>query len=360
MIYLVVFAFSIFFAWQAEVKMDKNKAFRTPLCFAAICPIVLAGIRSDTVGMDIKVYVEPVFKLARASVSLANFYSRHGDGTEYGYLTYIYALTKIFDNFLVIMLLNHVIIVSACLMTIVYFKRKYNISLWFGYAIMLLHFYNPSLCLIRQSLGMSFALIGLLFLLKKRILFFVFFAVISVSIHTSMISFVSAYFFLFVVISNVKSSRYKLLALFAIFATIPFASSLMGFTMTFVDAKYASRVMGSDSNSGGLVTIALYAFYSLLPFVMYFFHGKKMHLEFFLYLPIFGLPFQILGRQTVYLTRLAVPFMAMIMLSIPYVLKKKSHQLLFTGLLLALWILNFYIRGDWGTVPYVVGNIFNG
>lgn len=360
MIYLVVFAISVFFAWQAEVKMDKNKAYRTPLCLAALGPIMLAGIRSSSVGMDVKVYVEPVFKLARASVSLTNFFSRHGDGTEYGYLTYIYALTKTFDSFFVIMLLNHVIIVLACLMALVFFKRKYNISLWFGYAIMLLHFYNPSLCLIRQSLGMSFALIGLLFLLKKKNIFYVSFSAISISMHTSMISFVAACFFLYIIINNVKSAKYKLLALFAIFATIPFASSLMGFTMTLVDAKYASRVMGSDSNSGGLVTIALYAFFSLLPFVMYFFHRKKLHLEFFLYLPIFGLLFQILGRQTVYLTRLAVPFVAMMMLTIPYVLRKKIHQVLFVGLLLTLWILNFYIRKDWETVPYVVGNIFNG
>lgn len=339
--------------------MEKGRKHLLSLFLAAIGPILLAGLREKNIGIDIRVYVEPVFKLAEASISLSNFIARHGDGTEYGYLTYMYALTKIFDSFFVVMLTNHAIIISACLYALHFFKKRYNVTLWFGYAIMLLHFYNPSLCLVRQSLGMSLALVGLVMLLEKRYFFFAITAVLSFLMHKSMISFIGAYVFVYVIISNVKSTKYKILALVVIFASISFASSFLGLAMTMVDAKYADRIASSDSNSGGTMTIILYALLSLLPFVMHFIYKKKkIPIEFFFYLPIFGFIFQFLGKQIIYLTRLAVPFMAMIMLTIPFALQKKSHRLLFLSLMLALWIMNIYLRKDWETVPYIVGNYF--
>lgn len=359
MVYLFVFAVSIFFARQAELRIDKGRPFKKKLFFAAFGPIMLAGLRAKNVGMDVQVYVEPVFKLARSSVSLMNFYARHGDGTEYGYLTYMYFLTKIFDSFFVVMLANHAIIVGCCLYALFYFKRRYGLSLTFAYLIMLFHFYNPSLCLIRQSLALSIALVGLVLMLEKKYVIFGITAVIAVLMHKSMLSFVVAYLMLYVVFSHVKSNKCKILALVSIFCSLSFANALMEFAKTFIDTKYVDRIASSGSNEGGWITIAIFAFFAIIPFVVrYLKKNYCVNLEFFLFIPVFGVIFQILGKQSIYLTRLAVPFVSIIMLSIPYSVRNKKIQIFFTLFLLLWWILNIYIRKDWETVPYVMGDYF--
>ena len=87
--------------------------------------------------------------------------------------------------------------------------------------------------------------------------------------------------------------------------------------------------------------------------------SRDKEISSFMYLPILGIVFLLLARQSQYLSRLAYPFMTCLMLSIPYKVHNKVIRIFILFALATLWYVGIYLRKDWGTVPYVIGNNYN-
>ena len=71
MIYIVFFLISCFLIWLSEKSPSRN--IGKFLAFIAILlPCILAGMRADTIGTDVRVYVEPMNNAAKQSTSLSS------------------------------------------------------------------------------------------------------------------------------------------------------------------------------------------------------------------------------------------------------------------------------------------------
>ena len=72
MIYIIIFAVSSLFLWLSE--KSKSRYTRKIFAFIAILlPCILAGMRADTIGTDVKVYVEPIYDAAKQSKNFSSY-----------------------------------------------------------------------------------------------------------------------------------------------------------------------------------------------------------------------------------------------------------------------------------------------
>lgn len=353
--YIIIFLISIYFSYLTEKRIDKNKGYIITSILAVMPLIIMAGIRDKYVGIDVTWYVEPSYIVARKAENLSAFFYEYGDGTDYGFCIFVYLITKIFGSFFWIMTFCHAIIVIGWFYFLVYFKKTYKISLTFGFAIILISQYNESLCLIRQSMATSIALLGYVFMLQRRYLYSIILCLVAFSFHQTIISFILAFIGFDIILRKITSVRNQYILLFLLFFFVIAFTSLLDIISIYVSEKYIERMTYTEGNRGGYITLYFYIFLVLLPFIL----KSKNKISSFLYLPVIGVVFLILSKQSQYLSRLAYPFMSCLMVTVPYRVQNKYMRFIIIIAFSVLWYVSIYIRKDWETVPYVIDSNMN-
>ena len=111
-IYIAVFIISILSTYYAE-KYEKKSMKKEFIFFSAIAiliPSLLAGLRNSTIGYDTSYYSLPTFNKALV-MNFSRFRSITSKQIELGYGVMVFILTKLLENFQVILFATHFIIV---------------------------------------------------------------------------------------------------------------------------------------------------------------------------------------------------------------------------------------------------------
>lgn len=211
MIYIITFLFSCSFFWLSE----KTKSNIARFIFASIgilIPCILAGLRADTIGTDVRVYVEPMFDAAKQSKSISMYMSQkwyviwrymYVNKFEIGFSMLIYLIVKLGGSLSTILFFIQMIIISPIYFGLTKIKKTYPI--WFGMLVFYLMFFNASLNMMRQWMAMSILFYGFSFLLindKKKYFLLTFIATLF---HTSAIFGIIIFF---VYIYSTKARKY--------------------------------------------------------------------------------------------------------------------------------------------------------
>jgi hypothetical protein len=167
LIYLVVFTFSIFLFYLAEKVQSIRIVHILLLLMALFLPSILAGCRDLTIGVDVLVYVDPLFRTARYYNTYSLFSDNCGDCEPlYKLLVYISAL---FSNKISLLLfLQQFIMISAVYYSYSQFKNTAPSYIFF--IVYFLLFFHHGFNMMRQMLAMSFCLISFSFLLKHKLI----------------------------------------------------------------------------------------------------------------------------------------------------------------------------------------------
>ena len=163
--YLITFGITIVLTLLAEILI-KNKQKLLGFIIIGLAIFVLsflAGVRNDEVGKDIGVYVTPVFEWAQ-EMKFEDYIER-GD-IEKGYKIFVFAMTKIFNNYHVILFTMQAIIATA--VYIFAYKNREKVSITLLILTYLLIFYNDTLTMMRQSIAMGFILISIITFKEKK------------------------------------------------------------------------------------------------------------------------------------------------------------------------------------------------
>lgn len=213
MIYLFIFFIVILLTWIGEKFYKKKKRGGIFFFIVAIMFLsIFAGIRSLSVGTDIKVYVVPIFNNAM-------YYNNYFEFVEFRDLTEpLYLLL----NFVVSRFTNDVhwilffvqLIISICVYRGLY-KHKEQFPMWLGIAVYCFLFYNRGFNLIRQSIAI-FIIFGFYDLLEKE-KYFKFFIVILIAylFHTSSLMAIPM-----ILLHKYKNNKKILLGVFLFFIII--------------------------------------------------------------------------------------------------------------------------------------------
>ena len=166
MIYIVCFLISCFYFWLSE--KSKNKFAKNGLAIIAILiPCILAGLRADTVGTDVKVYVEPIYHAAKESTGFSDYMGqswfyiwryKYVHDFEIGFTTLVFVIAKITGSLGMVLFFIHAFIVTPIYIGLRRMHKTYPIS--FGMLVFYLMFYNTSLNMMRQWIAMAILLMA--------------------------------------------------------------------------------------------------------------------------------------------------------------------------------------------------------
>lgn len=163
--YIVVFIISIgFFALSDRVKFTQRK----PVVFVAVMILcLLAGLRAESIGTDTKVYLVPVFEAAKKCHSIGEYLNSSFHAFAWT-TNYVKDLEPLFPSLVLIVTkitgslycVQTVLELCAILPLYVAVRKDKNTSLWMAMFVFCMAFYNPSMNMMRQSIAMSFGVLG--------------------------------------------------------------------------------------------------------------------------------------------------------------------------------------------------------
>lgn len=191
MIYIVFFLLSCFLIWLSE-KSRSRYIGKLLALIAILLPCILAGMRADTIGTDVKVYVEPMYNAAKQSTSFSSYLSQrwyviwrymYVEKFEIGFTTLVYLIEKLGGSLGTVLFFIHALIVAPIYLGLKKMKKQYPICL--GMLVFYLLFYNASLNMMRQWIAMSILFYALSYLIANKKKKYFVAVVVACLFHTS-------------------------------------------------------------------------------------------------------------------------------------------------------------------------------
>lgn len=184
--YLSVFLLSsALLAFADKVKKNQRSIF---VIFALLLPCLLAGYRADFIGTDTEAYLMPTIRAAMDARSFGDYLESswfriwrylYVGSFELGFTSVVYIITKVLGP------IWAKVIIQMLIVAPVYFSiKKYGkYPSWLGMLVFYLTTYNSTLNLIRQSIAMSFVLLGTIYFLEKSKRGFLASLLVAISFH---------------------------------------------------------------------------------------------------------------------------------------------------------------------------------
>lgn len=165
--YIIAFALSLIGVRMADMWYDDRQRFVTGSILAVLPPILIAGLRDSTVGSDMELYIVPIFNgIASNGQNLEEFIDSY-PFMEFGYLLLNYVVAQVTDWPFVLLTCIHILIIIPLYVTAMKW-RDYLSPVLFMFIFYMI-FFQESLSIVRQSIAMSFSMLGLTLFLKPQI-----------------------------------------------------------------------------------------------------------------------------------------------------------------------------------------------
>ena len=168
MVYFINFCTSLFFLANGEKQIKRNRLIgQLLIVIGLLIPILLAGLRHTSVGVDVEYYVVPFFARALDREFYGNplrYASMNNIDICYALLNWVVAFFT--DNIqMFLFILEAIIIVFTYL---AFRNLSYGKNTWLSMAYYYLLCYNNSLSTVRQSLSMAFIIYGISLIFKNN------------------------------------------------------------------------------------------------------------------------------------------------------------------------------------------------
>lgn len=191
-IYIIAFLISILFIYWAERYNERDIRFLLCSFVAILIPCVVAGLRDISIGTDVKVYAEPMLKIAKDTNSFQEFYHttwymayvrKSISDIELGYDLLVYITAKFFGSVQVLLFFTSILIIVPIYKSLLNIRNK--IPIWLGMTVFYLMFYNTSLNIMRQFIAMAFMLLAFSELFNGRKGKFYAYSIVALLFHMS-------------------------------------------------------------------------------------------------------------------------------------------------------------------------------
>lgn len=379
MIYIAVFLMSCFLIWLS-VKSPSRNVGKLLAFIAILLPCILAGMRADTIGTDVKVYVEPMYNAAKQSTNFSSYMSQrwyviwrymYVDKFEIGFTTLVYLIEKLGGSLGTVLFFIHVLIVAPVYLGLKKMNKPYPVCL--GMLVFYLLFYNTSLNMMRQWIAMSILFYGLSYLITNEKKKYFITIVVACLFHTSALIGVGIYFLYiysqmqreYIKIANFRlSDSLAPVKVFVYGCIVLLSLNVIAVLLrTFGLARYVGYIQGS----GSIYLMPNQIVLRLPIIILFIIRWKKMLAEDEL-TPFYGsmIVLDLLASQlisiNVYAFRIASFFSEYNMLSysaLVYAGNRKYRTNRYVALLYVLaymvyyWIYYYVITGTHATFPYM-------
>lgn len=364
MIYLFVFFSSGSLIWLSEHVKGSNKFVRNIMIFMAIMlPSLLAALRDQSIGTDLRVYGISVFQ---SSINADKFsdlqFLSDWYGIETGYRLLNYIVSRITEHIEVVLFALQFLVLELVINSYVYIKDRLNshFSIAFAAICFYLLFYNENLNLLRQSLAMAVIVYGCKFLYEDKKIMLVITVLIAMQFHMTAIIGAAIYVLYYLIAVNKNLNFVKIgyiLCLAGIFF-IPFFLRLF-LSFNFFGGKYSERY-----NLDNGISVAITQLLIRIPFILLLLYQsiknneKRFCYLYYSLILMLDLVFAELRSANTTLYRLSLYFSwlkPLIYYEISDYYRKKEKrivQICIIFFLIALWIYQIVYQGNGETFPY--------
>lgn len=373
MIYIISFVLSdILFFLSGIQKMKRKKVIIVILGLFLVS--ALAGMRSENIGVDVKVYAIDLYQRAVESNSLFTLCSDlWSEGYKnFGFYILNFTLSRFSPDYHLGLFFYELITVGFMYMGVYECSKFMKTPIWLAMLFILLSLYNPSLNIMRQCIAVSILFYGIACLMNRKLIHYVIFQIIAFMFHTSAIFgvlIVSVYFLLRY--KNNVLPRKQILNSFALVLLCLGCVLLIIPTVTFLvkigmfDENFLTYLPGGhNSNLGnGDMINPLSVMPSLFYLCLVGIHYKKLMNEkgeglymLFCCLAVFLISFGPLVAD--FIERVGyyfIPFQCVALANVSNVCIPKYRNwyiILVITAMLVVWYVTVVLLGYYGTYPY--------
>lgn len=376
LVYAVTFitSYQCFCAAEVEAKKGMSKSRVIYLWLAILIPCIVAGLRADTVGVDVGVYVVRDVKYGALSQSFKQLQNLMSSESELLYCFLVYISTRFTSDASVLLFLLQLLSITPCVKAFCLLRDRINVQL--SYLIYLLYFYNSSLNVMRQAVACSFILMGIAYLYsdkkykkEKTILSFI----VAVLFHKAAVIGIAILFILelFGKFKGKYTIRILLFAGICLLPTLLIKSTeylMVNPNIPYRYKFYLSVFVSHDSHEGyfvnpfSLYTLVDLLFRVLLVIVPIYFARQnendkgKIILENICLSGLLMYSIVLFGMKTAYGNRISMFMDYFIMLLAPYIISEKvlsKRKFIYEGILLTSWLVMVMYFGSSGSQNYI-------
>lgn len=373
-IYLVSFVISFSIVKAIEKWSTASVGFWLWSAVALLIPCLIAGMRAETVGTDVTVYVKPLYDLAANSTSFSDYYSSvwwnvfrytGPDDYEIGFSVLVWLSANTGLGFSFVLFMIQAFTICPIYFALVRFRNREFISIAVGLLVYFLLYFNVSLNLMRQWIAMGFLLLAITYLLDQKKIQYLIFSIIAFLFHDSAIiaSLVIYVLWRYICKRNEGYASRVLIASSVSCLVVVFGLRVIVSILILFGFSGYVQYIGS-----GEVELVVSQLLLLLPgvlLILIFWNNKcqtKAEVYLLLLTMVIGVIASQLGSITDQSSRLAQYFSYQAILAFPllYALisdrdKKILYSVLCFSYCLGYWIVVYTVMGANQTVPYIFG-----
>lgn len=352
MIYITIFVVSIFFAYLSEKTIDRYRYVGIIcLLLSILPPALLAGMRDDSIGTDVTVYVTPLVRAASNANDFGSYIGSVSDGTiEILFCILVYFTTYSDDAGSVLLVIELLELVP---LYIALFRYRKNIKVWVGLTFFYLIFYNMGLNIMRQMISASLLLCAYSFLRSKKWFIISALTICSVLFHRTSIIFAFIFYGIFYLYEVKKYNIMYVFILLSLIGGISIYVVLNIIDISDLTREYALRTaVRENENNFGVKRLLLYGYVLVLPFIA---SRKNRGISLICFL---GFLINFMTLYSSYFIRLTIPPVLFSCVSFPLFvsIKKRNQQFILLSILISIcvlmYILGVIIGGGDETYPY--------
>lgn len=181
LIYIITFACAIFF-WKLAIDNSKDKICKLYIVLSIAFPIMLAALRNEKIGTDVLWYLKGCYMLALRTTSFFDYLSLRPD-IEPLFLLLVFLLSKVFKNFFILQGAIQLLISAPIYYAL--WKHKDDTNTVAALIVYFFVFYMNNLNIMRQSIAISFSLLAVVMMEKKRYSAMIIIQIIAIGFHYS-------------------------------------------------------------------------------------------------------------------------------------------------------------------------------
>lgn len=369
--YLSVFFMSSTLIAFSEIVKKNQRLFFVILALALPC--LLAGYRASHIGTDTEVYLTPMMDAATSAYSFSEYLDfgwyriwrfLFVRDFEFGFTSLVFITTRFFGAFWTKTIIEALIVIPVYLSI----KKYAKYPTWLGMLVFYLITYNSTLNMIRQSVAVSFTLLGIMYLMEKNRLGIVSCLLVAISFHISGLALaliVSVYYFIKSGKKNEVHLRYselrKVVLILVVGVATLFSLGLVSRILTMVGLGNYVNYFGGEFHFVPNMFIIRLPIMILIALGWRNWNKEENNSRFFLAMFIVTLLCLQLVSVNSYSGRIAYYFSSIEVLTYPslcYSNPRKLNRFLMMSLLISYmvvyWCVYYGVQGIDGTMPYMI------
>lgn len=173
-VYLIGFTVSLILIGMTEKK--KTGVFIAASAIALLIPCLIAGLRAQTIGTDVMVYVKPLTQAAIIADDLRDYFNsywylswRNLYAMEYdiGFSLLVYVVAQLTDSLGAVLFAIQAFMILPIYIALARTRKQFPV--WLGMLVYYFLYFNCTLNMMRQWIAMGFLLLAFQLLTEKKL-----------------------------------------------------------------------------------------------------------------------------------------------------------------------------------------------